>query len=81
MHHLALSGLNKHVWQIDPHGRFKHWWDGMLVVLCLYVSLVVPYRIGFQIEMCPGMDYARTSFLRSPLVGLSLLLVLILIFF
>ena len=55
VHQLALGGssYNPHKWQIDPHGRFKRRWDVLLALLCVYVATFVPYRIGFQIEMCP----------------------------
>ena len=56
MHHLAIGGdiIGHNRWQVDPQGKFKHRWDIIVTLLCLYVALFVPYRIGFQIEMCPG---------------------------
>ena len=39
---------------IMPESRFRLVWDGMQVVLLLYVALVVPFRFGFSAVAAPG---------------------------
>ena len=46
-----------HVCMLNPHHPFNAAWNIILAVFCIYVALVVPLRIGFQIELCPN-DWA-----------------------
>jgi hypothetical protein len=33
--------------------QFNVYWDYALALLCLYVAVAVPFRVGFQVELCP----------------------------
>ena len=53
---MAINGTHENStrWQVDPQGSFRLAWDIVLAVLCLYVSVSIPYRTGFQVELCVG---------------------------
>ena len=36
---------------INPSKRFRHTWDILMVAILFYVSLAVPYRIGFSVDI------------------------------
>lgn len=65
VHNIALGGsaYDPYRYQINPRGDFKRRWDFMLALLCIYVGMFVPYRVGFQVELCPGdLDWLIEAF-------------------
>ncbi len=68
LHGMALGGSTYVTpsCQIDPQGKFKRRWDLVLTVLCIYIAMFVPYRVGFQIELCPGdLDWSIEAFVDA----------------
>ena len=68
IHGMALGGTTYIMpsCQIDPQGKFKRRWDVVLALLCIYVAMFVPYRVGFQIELCPGdLDWLIEAFVDA----------------
>ena len=49
----CCSRHSKHRYMIDPHHPFNTFWDYVLSLLCIYVAITIPFRIGFQVELCP----------------------------
>lgn len=41
-------------YMIDPFHPFNTFWDYILAILCIYVAISIPFRIGFQVELCPA---------------------------
>jgi hypothetical protein len=50
----CCSSNAKHRFMIDPFHPFNAAWDVVLSVLCIYVAISIPFRIGFQVELCPS---------------------------
>lgn len=46
---------------IDPEANAKRMWDLLLTGLVLYTTLVVPYRVCFQVEAAGGFAILETS--------------------
>lgn len=56
-HHPRREGLVANVpwYLIQPNSRFKVGWDTLAIVLLVYTVVIVPVRIGFEIEdFCPS---------------------------
>ena len=49
----CCSRHGKHPFMIDPFHPFNAFWDYILAILCVYVAISIPFRIGFQVELCP----------------------------
>jgi len=45
--------LREHWWVIHPYSVFRRYWDVFLMVLLLYVALLVPFVIGFEVNTDP----------------------------
>ena len=41
-------------WMILPHGTLRLRWDLLMAFLCIWVALVVPFKMAFQVEVCIG---------------------------
>jgi hypothetical protein len=41
-------------WQIHPNSSFLKFWDMTQGLLLVYVALVVPYRVAFEVYNAPG---------------------------
>lgn len=50
---ICCSRHGKHPLMIDPFHPFNTFWDYVLAILCAYVAISIPFRIGFQVELCP----------------------------
>ncbi len=51
---------------LDPNSQFRHLWDGTQVVLLIYVSLFVPYRVCFKDSPVPWRwDFVLDLFIDS----------------
>ena len=49
----SLQNGQKHRFMLHPDHPFSHSWHWIVGVLCIYVALAIPFRIGFQVELCP----------------------------
>jgi hypothetical protein len=50
---ICCSRRGKYPFMIDPFHPFNVFWDYTLAILCVYVAISIPFRIGFQVELCP----------------------------
>jgi hypothetical protein len=48
-----VGGSSNQCCMLDPSSTFNGLWDMWVVLLCLYTAIAVPFRIGFQIDLCP----------------------------
>ena len=48
-----VGGSSTQCCMLDPSSTFNGLWDMWVVLLCLYTAIAVPFRIGFQIDLCP----------------------------
>ncbi|GMF65145.1 unnamed protein product [Phytophthora lilii] len=46
---------------IDPEAPVKRMWDLLLTLLVLYTTLIVPYRVCFQVEAAGGFAILETT--------------------
>lgn len=57
---------------IDPHGKFRQRWDISQVVLIIYSSLVIPFRLGFSYS--PGLGLTILDYVVDGFFAIDILL-------
>lgn len=58
---LVQQGRSKNI--INPHGKYKLTWDGLISVLIIYSIIVIPVRIAFEPLITPPFAYLEDAIL------------------
>ena len=63
----AVMLLSGGAWVMSPDCAFRRRWDVMQAVILLYISIIVPIRVGFKVRSCLYRNvYKSTAELIDP---------------